>query len=108
MFFITSEQQAKQMFLILSWFVVPFQRHLTPGLQSRSRQDPKVFEWSRIPDNTGRRIRIFCPTPTPDVHLDQFYHHIPKLGIPVEMVQFLFETFVETDISCCAMHHDFH
>ena len=78
MFFITSEQQAKQMFLVLSWFVVPFQRHLKPGLQSRSRKEPKVFGWSRsrIPNNTGRRSRIFCPTP--DVQLDQFYHHIPK------------------------------
>ena len=33
------------------------------------------------------RSRIFCPTP--DVQLDHFLHHTPKLGIPVEMVQFL-------------------
>ena len=44
--------------------------------------------------------RIFCPTP--DVQLDHFLHHTPTLGIPVEMVTFSFETFVETEISCCA------
>jgi len=27
--------------------------------------------------------------PTPDVQLDHFLRHTPKLGIPVEMVQFL-------------------
>jgi len=56
--------------------------------------EPEVFGWSQIPNNTGSRRRIFCPTP--DVQLDHFLHHTPKLGIPVEMVQFL------------AVHHDFH
>ena len=27
---------------------------------------------SRIPNNTGSRSRIFCPTPTPDAQLDHF------------------------------------
>ena len=43
------------------------------------------FRWSRIPNNTGSRI--FCPTP--DAQLGHVLHHTPKLGIPVEMVQFL-------------------
>jgi len=59
------------------------------GLRSRSRKESEVFGWSRsrIPNNTGSEI--FCPTPTPDVQLDHLLHHIPKLGIPVKMVQFL-------------------
>ena len=43
-------------------------------------------------------VGFFCPTP--DVHLDQFLHHTPKMGIPVEMVV-SFETFVETDCLLC-------
>ena len=31
----------------------------------------------------------FLLCPTPDAQLDHFYNHVPKLGIPVEMVQFL-------------------
>jgi len=58
---------------------------LKPGLRSRSRKEPDVFGWSRTPNNTGSRI--VCPTP--DVQLDHYLHHTPKLGIPVEMVQFL-------------------
>jgi len=30
-------------------------------------------------------VGFFCPTP--DANLDNFLHHTPKLGIPVEMVQ---------------------
>ena len=37
----------------------------------------------------GVGVGFFCPTPTPDVQLDHFLHHTLKLGIPVEMVQFL-------------------
>jgi len=51
------------------------------------------------PNNTGSRNRIFCPTP--DVQLDHFLHHNPKLGIPVEMVQFLLKLLLK-QISCCA------
>jgi len=60
--------------------------------------ESEVFAWSRILNNTGSRI--FCPTPY--VQLDHFLHNAPKLGIPVEMVQFLIKTFVETELSCCA------
>ena len=73
-------------------------------MSSRARRsriaESEVFGWSRIPNNTTSRSRIFCPTP--DVQLDHFIHHTPKLGIPVEMVQFLLKLFVETEISCCA------
>ena len=57
---------------------------------------------SRISNNTGSRSRIFCPTP--EVQLDHFLHHTPKLGIPVEMeivVQFLLKLLLK-QISCCA------
>jgi len=33
--------------------------------------------------------------PTPDVQLDSFLHHSPKLGIPVEMVQFLLKLLLK-------------
>jgi len=48
------------------------------------------FGWSRN--------RILSPTP--DVQLDDFLHHIPKLGIPVEMVQLLLK-LVETYFLLC-------
>jgi len=35
----------------------------------------------------GMGVDSFCPTP--DVQLEDFLHHTPKLGISVEMVQFL-------------------
>jgi len=47
----------------------------------------------------GVVVRFSCPTP--DVHLDHFLHHTPKLGIPVEMVQFLLKLLLK-QISCCA------
>ena len=47
----------------------------------------------------GVGVGFFCPTP--DVHLDHFLHHTPKMGSPGEMIQFLLQ-FVETKISCCA------
>jgi len=31
----------------------------------------------------GVGVGFVCPTPTPDVQLDHFLHHTPKLGIPV-------------------------
>jgi len=39
----------------------------------------------------GVAVGFFCPTP--DVQLNHFLHHTPKLGIPVEMVQFLLKLF---------------
>ena len=47
---------------------------------------------------------FFCPTP--DVQFDHFLRHTPKLGILVEMVV-SFETFVGTEISCCAPRFPF-
>ena len=77
--------------------------YILPGLRNRSRsrsqsrcrsrKESEVFGWCR----SG----IFYPTPTPKVQLNHFLHHTPKLGIPVEVVQFLL-TLVETEISCCA------
>jgi len=40
-------------------------------------------------------------TATPDVQLDHFFHHTPKLGIPVETVQFLLKLLLK-HICCCA------
>jgi len=42
---------------------------------------------------------MFCPRLV--VQLDHFLHHTPKLGIPVEMVQFLSKLLLK-QISCCA------
>ena len=58
------------------------------GLRSRSRKESAVFGWSRIPNNTTSRRRSQMFFPTPEVKLDHFWHHTPKLGIPVEVVQF--------------------
>jgi len=41
---------------------------------------------------------------TPKVHLDHFLHHTPKLGIPVENMQFF--SLVKQRI--LAVYHDFH
>jgi len=35
--------------------------------------------------------------PNPYVQLTNFLHHTPKMGITVEMVQFFYETFIETE-----------
>ena len=49
----------------------------------------------------GVGVGFFCAAPTPDVQLDCFLHHTPKLGISVEMVQFLLK-FLLKQISCGA------
>ena len=54
--------------------------------------------WVESDSNTTSPSRIFGPTPK--VQLNHFLHHIPKLGIPVEMVQFIL-TLIETENSCC-------
>jgi len=74
----------------------------------RSRKESEVFRWSRswISNNTRSRSRIFCPTPTPDAQLDNFLHHTPELGIPVEMVQFLLDLLLNQRF--LAVYHDFH
>jgi len=51
----------------------------------------------------GARVVFFCPTQ--EVQLNHFRHHIPKLGIPVEMVQF-FWNFNWNRIH--AVYRDFH
>ena len=67
----------------------------------------EVFALSRswIPNKAGIRVGFFCPTPTPDFQLDHFLHHTPKLGIPVEMVQFVLKLLSKQRFF--AMHHDF-
>ena len=64
--------------------------------------ESEVFGWSRIPNNTVSRI----VRPTPDVQLDHFLHRTLKLGIPVEMVQFLLKLLLKQ--SFLVVHHDFH
>jgi len=68
----------------------------------------QVFEWSRIPNNTRsmNRSQIFCPTSPTKIELDRFVHHTSKLGIPVEMVQFLLKLVLKQRI--LAVYHDFH
>jgi len=60
----------------------------------------EVCGWSRIPDNARVVVGFFCPIPSLEVQLQFFLHHTPKLGIPVEMVQFFFK-LIETENSCC-------
>ena len=48
----------------------------------------------------GVGVGFFCPTP--QVQLDHFSHHTLKLGIPVEIVQFLLKLLFQ-QISCCAL-----
>ena len=43
----------------------------------------------------GVGVGFFCPTPTPVAQLDHFLHHTPKMGIPVEMVQFLLKLLLK-------------
>jgi len=49
----------------------------------------------------GVRVEFFCPTPTSDVQLDHFLPHTPNFGICTNG-SISFETFVETEIFCCA------
>ena len=51
-------------------------------------------------------VGFFCPTPTRDVQLNHFLHHAPKLGISVEMVQFLLKLLLEQRF--LAVYHGFH
>ena len=58
----------------------------------------------RIPNNTRSQSRIFLATL--EFRLNHFLHHTSKLGIPVEMVQFLLELLLKQRI--LAVRHDFH
>ena len=46
------------------------------------------------------------PTPNPDFQLTYFLHHTLKLGIPVEMLQFLLKLLLKQ--KSFAVHHNFH
>jgi len=52
----------------------------------------------------GVGVGFFCPTP--DVQLEHFLHRVLKLGIPVEMDQFLLNLSLKQRF--LAVHHDFH
>ena len=75
-----------------------FEVGLKPGLRSRSRKEWEV--WGEVGFLTTLGVGFFCPSP--DVQLDHFLNHILKLGIPCWNGIVSFETFVETEISCCA------
>jgi len=49
-------------------------------------------------------VGFFCPTPK--VQLNHFLHHHSKLGIPVEMAQFLLKLLSKQRMF--AVYHDFH
>jgi len=44
------------------------------------------FCWSRSRNTLGIGVGFFCPTSTPEIQLNHFLLHTPKLGITVEMV----------------------
>jgi len=52
----------------------------------------------------GVGVGFFCPTL--NTHLDHFLHHTPKLGIPVETVQFLLKFLLKQIF--LAVYHDFY
>jgi len=52
----------------------------------------------------GDVVGFFCPTP--DVQLDHFLHHTLKLGITVEMVEFLLKVLLKQRF--LALHCRFH
>jgi len=53
----------------------------------------------------GIGVGFFCLTPTLQAQLNYFLHHTPKLGIPVEMVQFYLKLSLKQRI--LAAYHDF-
>jgi len=67
--------------------------------------ESEVLGWSQswTPNNTRSESSIFCPTL--DIQLNHFLHHTPKLGIPVEMVQFLLKLLLKQRFLAV---HDFH
>jgi len=40
-------------------------------------------------------LRVGFVRPTPEVQLDHFLHHTPKLGIPAKMVQFFMKLLLK-------------
>jgi len=80
---------------------------LLPGLLSRNRRFLRGVEVGFLTTlAVGVGVRFVCSTPTPDVQLDHFLHHTPKLGIPIEMVEFLMKLLLKQRI--LAVYHDFH
>ena len=68
----------------------------------RGREVSEVFGRSRIPNNTGSRSRTFLSDSDSGCPIGPFFlNHTPKLGIPVEMVQFLLKLSLKQN-SCCA------
>jgi len=70
--------------------------------------ESEVFGWSRsgIPNNTGSRNRICLFDSDSGYPIGSFLYHTPKLGIPVEMVQFLLKLALKQRF--LAVYHDFH
>ena len=66
------------------------------GLTLRLQQSSTGL-WSR----SRSRIFLFSSESGSQVALDNFLHHTPKLGIPVEMAQFLLKLLLK-QMSCCA------
>jgi len=80
---------------------------LLPGLLSRYHRFLRGVEVGFLTTlGVGVGVRFVCSTPTPDVQLDHFLHHTPKLGIPIEMVEFLMKLLLKQRI--LAVYHDFH
>ena len=83
-----------------------------PVLRIRSRRDSEGFGWSRsrIPNNTRSRSRcqslFFLSDSDSGNPIGSLLHHIPKLGIPIEMAQFPFKFLLKQIF--VAVHHDFH
>jgi len=67
---------------------------LAPGLRSRRFLGGVRFL------TLGVGVGFFCLTPTLAVQLDQFLHHTPQLGNPVELVHILLKLLLK-QISCC-------
>jgi len=60
---------------------------------------------SRIPINTRSRI-FLSDSGSGSPIMDHVLHHTPKLGFPVEMVQFLLKLLLKQRF--IALHQDFH
>jgi len=80
------------------------------GVQDRSRKDSEVFGRSRIPKNTRNRNRcrswIFLFDSDSVNPIESFCITLLKMGIPVEMVQFLLKLSLKQILF--AVYHDFH
>jgi len=68
------------------------------GLRSRSRKESEVFGWGWIPNNTGSRSRSRIFLSDSGCPIGSFLTSNSCWNGTIS-----FETFVETDISCCAL-----